>query len=398
MKQFSRRIFSVALCATLASQLLTGCASKDNARNTSTDTSAPEKITYPLCTDGSLSLTIWKRFGGSKYLKSDAENEAVQALMKATGVNLKFIHPAAGQATESFNLMVVSDNVADIMVDHAYTGGTIKGIDDGVFQELTNLVPKYMPNYNKILKDDFEFRRETTAEDGRIFSLFSYTDVGNGAVKDDKRVQAEWSRMQLRGDWLQEFGMDVPKTLDQYEAYFQKVLEKKPGVAPFTLASSGLNKQILGAYDLDNDFYIKKDGKVAWPEIQPEFKDYLTKMNDWYKKGYISQDFTSANPSKLFAASKTACYLDASNSAYNAGKSLNFKPTTAPYPRLQDGQQIRNGYFNWPETIDDKTTISAKSKHIKEALEFMDFSFDKENYKILAYGPKGVSWNPGPNG
>ena len=65
-------------------------------------------------------------------------------------------------------------------------------------------------------------------------------------------------RFNVNKDWLDEFGMDEPKTIAEYEAFFQAVLDNKPGVVPLYVLRTS-NEQInllMGAFDMLDEWYL----------------------------------------------------------------------------------------------------------------------------------------------
>ncbi len=344
---------------------------------------------YPI--PGNVTLKVWVAWSKvcPKYIQSYAQNEAFIRAMEDTGVKLEFTHPPIGQEQESFNLMVASGDLADIIVKNLYKGREVQGVKDGIFADITDLVPRYAPNYYAILNGNAEFRREATTSDGRIYQMAVYKEV-------PAKLEGEWFRPQLRPDWLKEFGMEVPKTFAQFEQYFQKVLENKPGVVPFVLPKTGQDYQLEQPYGFMPGFFLL-DGKVTYDKLQSGYKDYLQMLNRWYKAGYISQDFISAKPYDLFYAQKAACIMGTSITVFQSCKKLGIPVVTAPYPRITEGQKLHAAYTLWPKN-DDGNVFSAKTRHLKEAITFMDYGFHPEGYKTYVYGPKGIAWVPGPDG
>lgn len=100
--------------------------------------------------------------------------------MKRLGIKIEFVHPAIGQEQESFNLLFLGDELPDIIAyaDH-YTGGEFQGMRDGVFQDITDLVPEYAPDYYKYLTENDEFYRESTDNEGKIVTFNNYKPVGD---------------------------------------------------------------------------------------------------------------------------------------------------------------------------------------------------------------------------
>lgn len=155
---------------------------------------------------------------------------------------------------------------------------------DGVFQDITELAPEYAPDYYKILQNDEEFYRESTDNDGHLVSFNAYKPVGDPPYR----------RWVLNQALLDELDCEIPRTIDQFEEMFDKMQAK--GITPYLLDRSGYEVQLMGMYDLyfnkDIHFY-KWEDTVKFAPVEDKFLDYLTLLNNWYSKGYISKDFSS---------------------------------------------------------------------------------------------------------
>ena len=59
-------------------------------------------------------------------------------------------------------------------------------------------------------------------------------------------------RFNVNKDWLDEFGMTEPKTIAEYEAFFQAVLDNKPGVVPLFISRKSAEQinLLMGAFDM----------------------------------------------------------------------------------------------------------------------------------------------------
>lgn len=391
-----KNIITFILCSLMLSQAFAGCKSKQSetpsANKPVTPAASEAGPLYPI--PGNVTLKVWMPIStlATKHIQSYADNEAFMQAMKDTGVKLDFIHPASGQETEQFNLLIASQDFPDIAFDNKYKGGVSQGVSDGVFEDLTALVPKYAPDYNKLLKDNAEFRREVTTADGKINAFYIYKDV-------KASVEGEYNRTQFRQDWLDEFKMDIPKTFDQYEAYFKKVLETKPGVAPFVLPKSGQEKQLLAAFGLSTGYFLK-DGKVTWFGANPEYKDYLTLLNKWYKAGYISKDFTTIpDLVKFFLAGKSASFIGLSINTFQGAKEIGMKVVTGPYIRQKEGQKLHASYTLFPKNSDSYNgVVFASSKHKPEAVKFINYGYSELGWRTYQYGVKDKSWTMGSDG
>ena len=69
------------------------------------------------------------------------------------------------------------------------------------------------------------------------------------------------------------------------------------GITPYLLDKTGYEVQLMGMYDMymnSGTRFYQQDGTVKFAPLEDKFLDYLTLLNKWYQKGYISK--TSLEP------------------------------------------------------------------------------------------------------
>ena len=96
---------------------------------------------YPIDEEG-VKLTFWQPIAGqaTKFIQSHDENQSYIQAQADTGVDIEFIHPVVGSEKESFNLLLNSGDLPDMiqMPDDAwYNGGLQAMYDDGIIVDLT---------------------------------------------------------------------------------------------------------------------------------------------------------------------------------------------------------------------------------------------------------------------
>lgn len=82
---------------------------------------------YPIKQEG-VKLTYWMPMnpGAANFISSYDENPAYQAVQENTGVDIEFIHPAAGTEKESLQLLMASGELPDLIQlqrEDWYAGG-----------------------------------------------------------------------------------------------------------------------------------------------------------------------------------------------------------------------------------------------------------------------------------
>ena len=101
--------------------------------------------------------------------------------------------------------------------------------DDAIAQgdicDLTELVPKYAPNYYKIIQQK-DIKDIAYTDSGRIAAVYS--------IKQNS--QKPWCGLQIRKDWLDELGLEIPVTYDDWETVLTAFKEKKGATAPLWIS------------------------------------------------------------------------------------------------------------------------------------------------------------------
>jgi putative aldouronate transport system substrate-binding protein len=397
-----KKVFCILVIGILILSLVTGCVKTptpggDSQTNATQSTAGGEnqqggeKSLYPI-TDKPLTLSYWVPMHekATPFIKSYNENEAYIEMEKKTGIHIDFIHPATGQTKEQFGIMIASGDLPDIIGSAAnYAGGEFKGVYDGAFVNLAPYLAENAPDYLRLINSDEELKREVTAEDGTIAAFYR--------IKLEK--DPPWRRPILRKDWLDEFGLEEPKTLDDYEVMFEKIKTQK-NVVPYVLVKNGMEEQFTGAFDVLPGFYLKDGTTVAFGQMEPGFKEYLTLMNKWFNAGYISKDFPSldnAQARNLFNSEKAGMYINSVDTAYKNALELDRVHTSAPEPRQYLGQKLHTLAIDWPVT-GDTTVVASTSKYIKEAIQWLNYAYTVEGSRLFNYGVEGRSWVLDENG
>jgi putative aldouronate transport system substrate-binding protein len=394
-RAFNRKSVSVALSSVMLASIIAGCSDAGTTKNVA---EAPEDSNltasgYPIAKNP-VTLKVWAPISpnATQFISGNSQNEAYMEMEKRTGIKIEWIHPAQGQEKEAFNLMIVSGEFPDIITGATfYSGGEDKGVRDGLFEDLTPYLEKYAPDYFKLVNSDPEFKREVTTDAGKYPAFYMIKPIQDPPSR----------RIMLRDDMLKAVNMEVPKTIDDYEKMFKAIKDSK-GIAPYVPLAGGMEEQFMGAFGVAQDFYLKDAKTVAFGQVQPGFKQYLTLMNKWYQAGYINKDFAGLKGPQvqaLFDSGKAAMAVDAVVGTYNRGQQLKQTYVSAPYPRQKLGDKFHAQPMDWPAAIgkpgetgigkNQQTVVTASSKHKVEAVRWLNYGYTKEGSTLFNYGVEG---------
>lgn len=224
---------------------------------------------------------------------------------EAFNVKLVPVRLPAGNADEKLGVLFASGEQIDVITGYGNLG---KYVDQGVVGEIDEeLMKQYMPKtYNLASqlakKNGIENMTDLLKVDGKIYAL---PYVQESAAKN------AWLRA-FRMDILREVGFDkIPETIDDYDAVFKAVKAKYPNM--YMIGGAGKDfyeyfaREIQGAYSQAFDSWIVQDGKVVNASVVPEAKQYLAKMAEWFKAGYIDPEWLTDSfntPFEKFANGK----------------------------------------------------------------------------------------------
>ncbi|MBQ4258643.1 MAG: extracellular solute-binding protein [Lachnospiraceae bacterium] len=296
MKKKLSKVLGVVLAGTMILGTMAGCGTEEvtNSESAATENSAESlgaevgEITYPLDTDEKLTIAVNNFKAITAVSKDYSATPFAEAWAEQTGVELEFI---CVENDSAMNLMFADGNLPDIVIwtPYNYAGGPAAAVADGIIEPITREeLEKYAPDYVKVLDEGHpDLNRTYKTDDGEYF--------GFGQIPASLELRNS-SGMIARGDWLKEWGMEVPDTLEELEAYLEKCKEKDTVLYP--LMSSHINSLSLAGYLTSpfglvtvNEYQI--DGKVHLGYAEPEYKDYLAWLISLVERGLMDTSFTT---------------------------------------------------------------------------------------------------------
>lgn len=404
------KFISLILVLSMVSMLFIGC-SKEDKEDTSTNTSKSSTVSqkdndnvdhskefaYPI--EGNKTLTYWVPLNGNVSQKTAnlAEAPLGKAIEEKTGVKIEYLHPATGQEKEQFNLLVASGDYPDIVeydILKEYTGGPEKAILDGFIIDLTEYMPEYAPNLMKYYSENPLAEKMAKTDTGKYYS-FPF-------VRGDDSLMVYFGPI-IRKDWLDDLGIDLPETMDDWYNMLKAFKEEKNAAAPLTyqnwMLGSGNGSPFIGAYGIAKDFYLDGSGNVQFGSIQPEYKEFLTEFSKWYAEGLIDPDIETVD-SKQVAAKITGGDTGASigYQASRLGSWLKAKQDDpqfdligAKFPVKNKGEKPRFAQKDFP-LPGIAAYITTACEDIEAAMRVLDYNYSKEGHMLVNFGIEGESY------
>lgn len=388
-----KRVLALLLCVAMLASLGVGCSKGGSNETAEIKNEFGEGIiNYPLKTEESLSVWVWLNSNLLKSCSTRADAASTKELEKQTGVKIEWLHPTVGQEDQAFNLLFSSSDLPDIICNgdwRTFAGGGPDGaIESGYILDLTDLLPKYAPNYWKALQANPEAAKAARSLKGRYYDI--------GSLPHKLAVYG----MIIRKDWLDDLNLPVPETIDEWYTTLKAFKEKKGASAPLAFNMSAFYKQnvLESAFGTSASFYV--DGKkIKFGPLNDGYKDFVKEMAKWYKEGLIDMNVASSDAAALDAKilnNETGATYGYTSSGI--GKYMNAKGddnpmelVAAPYPVLKKGDAPKQ-YGKMVTPYSTMAAISATCKNPELALRWLDYAYTEKGYLANSYGIEGVTY------
>ncbi|MGO4543662.1 ABC transporter substrate-binding protein [Paenibacillus sp. 2TAB23] len=192
-----------------------------------------------------------------------------------------------GPWNDKVNLMIASRETVDILFTAQWNKHAVN-VSKGAFLELDELLDQYGQGILQSLDP--------------IFLAGAKINGKNYAVPTNKELAAQGGIV-YRKDIADELGIDMSqvKTIEDLDAVYQTILEKKPGMTPIYMKQGEtFNAHYIGNFDALGDTSIPgiilKDGEST--QIKPTYEEerYVNTLRitrQFFQKGYINKDATT---------------------------------------------------------------------------------------------------------
>lgn len=303
--------------------MISGCS---NAPSTTPSASAPsetkQSTTTQTQTTPALEFSYMSWDGAPIASNTRIQDEIQKTLKEKLGydVTINIIDVTFEGYQEKMALLINSNSSPDYFIGE---GDMTKYIKQGV------LSGAEISFFQKSMPDLYQY---IDSLDVHQWAAQTYQDICYGVPYP--WVQGNFPRgIGWRTDLLKKAGIEqIPTTIDEMETAFAAVKDKLgiSGISAYGKDGNRNFNSIFGAYGLMPYNYTLRDNKVYFSAILPEAKLALTKLNDWYMKGYILADWDITD--------QTTAY----NALLNGQVVVN---DDIPWSRLYDGPDADTGNF-----------------------------------------------------
>lgn len=251
----------------------------------------PEEVTYTL---GKMTSS-----NNSNLPEGDTYEDNVYTRYLKEMLNIQNVDAFEEDSVTYYDIVdmaIAEKNLPDVML--------VQGLDSLQTLVENDLIADLTDSYNQCaserIKDIYASYDESVLGnvtfDGKLMAL-PETNISDGP-------QLLW----LRKDWMDQLGLEAPRTLADAEHIIQEFVAKDPGGngAGNTIGLAceneicgemGRNYEyhldvLFASYDSYPQQWMKdEEGKLYYGGVQPQTKEALARVREWYEKGIIDKQF-----------------------------------------------------------------------------------------------------------
>jgi putative aldouronate transport system substrate-binding protein len=371
-----------ALASLLAVSALAGCASKDKEPAATGNDSQSGKT---------VSVKVFKSHMGVGSIP-DANNAHVKYVAEKTGVQYQLLTtPPGSEPTEYLNLMIASSELPDILRPIGGIEQTL--IKQGGALALDDLLPKYAPNVWKNVPQEAWDIVRSASPDGHIYYVPKVFLVPERAPL-------------IRKDWLDNVGMQMPKTVAEYKEVLKAFRDKDPNKngAKDELPTSGREygkwmDHLFGMYGVamweGSPEWDEYNGQIQYAGVTANMKAAIGFIRELYAEKLLDNE-TFLNKGDVWQAKINNNLV---GSWYHLPASIRDRYTAMlkgdpkayvvamPMPKAEGFQ----GFVTQKSMGEPEWMIPASAKGKAEAsLKLLDFFYDSNNAEFTRFGIEGL--------
>lgn len=308
-------------------------------------------------------------------------NEKLNELtMAKIGCKVKIVNVPGGTYNDKLQVVLGGREECDIVFAGASFADFWGNADRGAFLPLDDLLAKYAPDTYAAIP---EAMWDGVRLNGEIYGVINY------------QIEAKEAGFYVPVDILEkhQFDLQAVNSLEELEPLLAAIKADDPSVTPFCYNYMDIIPMIgydeIGTYGSVGAVKIGDETMTVINQYELDsFKEHVTLMRDWYKKGYIAKDAaTTTSYNDRIKAGKIASFL---NNMKPGGK----EEQEVLWGRPLELKKIMDGRVLSSSVSATLLTISSTSKHPELAMQFINLlNTDKEVYNLCCFGIEGVHYN-----
>lgn len=319
------------------------------------------------------------------------DNIVQERLEEAIGKKLKITWVPNTLYADKMNVTLASDDIPQVMVIQGKDAGFVKSAENGAFWELSEYLGEY-PNLSKVNEEVLQ----ASSLNGKVYGIYRSRDLIRSTAI-------------IRKDWLDNLGLEEPKTVEDLYNVAKAFTEQDPDGNGKADTTGIVIPNFPQAFDLLTTWYgsgnqwTEKGGELI-PSFQTdEYYQAIEEARKMVSEGLINKDFATLASDKWndpFVNGKAGIILDTYSRAATIRNLFKQQDpdNTVELVSIVGNLEGPNGKTNALPTDGysgflsiPKTSVKTE-EDLKEVLTVLDKMNSEEMNQLLNIGIEGVNF------
>lgn len=344
--------------------------------------------------NGSQKVKIWTGSAAPSIDGYDSiyDTPGYKKMVEELGVEIEYIYCTAGQEWEQFNLLLASGEFPDIVNFWwgQVPGGVDKLIKSGMIYKMDDeFLKKNAPDFYEQLKLSDMYDKACKTDGGDYYQFPKFFDYEDG--KDEPLYT---NGFYMRKDWLDECGLEIPETVEDWHTALTAFKEKKGATSPYI--SSVLPNGLEGAFGIMQEYY-HDDNTVKFGPYEDNYKEFLATMNQWYSEGLLDQNLVGITGKQVTSnvlngkAGATWGWLGSDLGTWVNAAEGDFDMVGVQMPVQNKGDVAEYSIAQYP-VLGQGSIISGKAENPELLAKVLNYGYSEEGHMLANFGIEGESY------
>lgn len=358
-------------------------------------------IDYPIPGDLTFDLVTVLRMNAAEAMGDDdySVSPAYEAMKEATGVSINFTMLAESTYSEKMNLMMASGDLPDFFSQTVaqYDQDLMSAIEQDVLIDMEPLLAENAPDYKALLDSDPDFASGVYNADGSLaqFCGRSIDRVSQGLL--------------IRGDWLDDLGLEAPKNYDELKDVLKAFRTEKDATMALLVnfeCDSGLtpffNTSFMGFRGVNYQLTEPNGKEVICSYASEGFMNYLTYLNELFEDGIFTDDFMNTgkeygNWESSYYGGKAGVWQDDCKYVDPAFRENGSDPNwrAEPFALSDIDVHVTQGMV---VAMAGKLYITTACEYPEEAMQYVNYVYTPAGTELVSYGVEDLTYTKDADG
>lgn len=315
-------------------------------------------------------------------------------------IEFRLVSRAAQDLINNLNMIIASGDYPDV-IQFEQVAMVNKYVEEGILLPLDDLLKKYGPEILAIRTDTMF---EISTFDGKKMAI---------PITDNTAVSVPI----IRKDWLDELGLSIPTTMEEYENCLKAFTENDPdgngkkdtyGISGTNNLSTEVFAQVFAYHGVPpsggtgTGSWQIRDGKLVNGSVCPEMLDALKLINKWYNAGWVDPEFPLYSRDKFQEIIGTGTFgsyawqAQRLDPAFDIGLAALYKkePGTLfiSFPPVKDKNGNPGKLYYGDNRSYNFIALSKTCVNPQRAMMLMNYVASEEGYLRIRYGIEGTHY------